>query len=65
MKAAVNARNQVLLKATLEQVESSAAGLADPELLFAARIFQGFFLDVRYVPFPLPLPLFHLELIGW
>lgn len=63
MKAALDARNQVLLKTTLEQVESSAAGLADPELLFTARIFQGFFLDVRYVP--LPPPLSHLELIGW
>lgn len=47
MKAALTARNQVLLKATLEQVESSAAGLADPELLFTARIFQGVFLDIR------------------
>ncbi|KAF7972398.1 hypothetical protein HWV62_18046 [Athelia sp. TMB] len=47
MKAALSSRNQVLLAATLEEVQSSAAGLADPEALFSVKIFEGVFLDIR------------------
>ncbi|KIM71841.1 hypothetical protein PILCRDRAFT_93686 [Piloderma croceum F 1598] len=47
MRGALAARNQVLLKSTLEKVQSSAAGLANPELLFSLKIFEGVFLDTR------------------
>ncbi|KAH9925739.1 uncharacterized protein B0H18DRAFT_1007982 [Fomitopsis serialis] len=47
MAAALAARNQVLLKSELEKVEQSVAGLANPDALFQASIFEGAFLDTR------------------
>ncbi|GJE92380.1 fusaric acid resistance protein-like domain containing protein [Phanerochaete sordida] len=45
MRAALAARNQEVLKASLQREAQSAAGLANPEALFQADIFAGKFLD--------------------
>ncbi|KZT71069.1 hypothetical protein DAEQUDRAFT_724415 [Daedalea quercina L-15889] len=47
MAAALAARSQLLLRSELEKVEQSIAGLADPDALFQASIFEGDFLDTR------------------
>lgn len=47
MRAALASRDQVLLQTTLQKVQSSAAGLANPEGLFQLQIFEGVFLDAR------------------
>ncbi|TFY63497.1 hypothetical protein EVJ58_g3215 [Rhodofomes roseus] len=47
MAAALAARNQLLLKSELERVQQSVAGLANPDALFEASIFEGAFLDTR------------------
>ncbi|OBZ77446.1 Uncharacterized protein C57A7.05 [Grifola frondosa] len=47
MRGALAARNQLLLKESLQKEAESAAGLANPDALFRADIFQGKFLDTR------------------
>ncbi|KAI0646345.1 hypothetical protein C8Q79DRAFT_909612 [Trametes meyenii] len=47
MAAALAARDQTLLKATLQKEVASAAGLANPDALFQSAIFRGDFLDTR------------------
>ncbi|KAI0635211.1 hypothetical protein C8Q77DRAFT_1106698 [Trametes polyzona] len=47
MAAALAARDQTLLKATLQKEATSAAGLSNPDALFQAAIFRGDFLDTR------------------
>ncbi|KIP09379.1 hypothetical protein PHLGIDRAFT_86838 [Phlebiopsis gigantea 11061_1 CR5-6] len=45
MKAALTARNQLVLRQSLQQEAQSAAGLANPDALFMLDIFNGKFLD--------------------
>ncbi|KAI0339296.1 hypothetical protein BDW22DRAFT_1409168 [Trametopsis cervina] len=47
MRAALAARDQVLLQSQLQREAQSAAGLANPDALFRAAIFEGQFLDTR------------------
>ncbi|GBE84358.1 hypothetical protein BKA93DRAFT_807068 [Sparassis latifolia] len=47
MRAALASRNQLLLKQTLQTEEQSVAGLANPDAMFQASIFEGIFLDTR------------------
>ncbi|CDO75856.1 hypothetical protein BN946_scf184833.g7 [Trametes cinnabarina] len=47
MAAALAARDQTLLKETLQKTAASAAGLANPDALFQNAIFDGVFLDTR------------------
>ncbi|KAH9896908.1 hypothetical protein C8Q73DRAFT_642067 [Cubamyces lactineus] len=47
MAAALAARDQTLLKETLQRTAASAAGLANPDALFQNAIFNGDFLDTR------------------
>ncbi|KAI0360638.1 hypothetical protein OH77DRAFT_1418621 [Trametes cingulata] len=47
MAAALAARDQTLLKQTLQKEAQSAAGLANPDALFQNAIFNGDFLDTR------------------
>ncbi|TBU59289.1 hypothetical protein BD310DRAFT_976680 [Dichomitus squalens] len=47
MAAALAARNQTLLKHTLQKEAQSSAGLANPDALFQAAIFRGDFLDTN------------------
>ncbi|KAI0764943.1 hypothetical protein C8Q74DRAFT_1430417 [Fomes fomentarius] len=47
MKAALAARDQVLLQQTLQTEAQSAAGLSNPDALFRNAIFNGDFLDTR------------------
>ncbi|KAL7284167.1 hypothetical protein ACG7TL_001449 [Trametes sanguinea] len=47
MAAALAARDQTLLKETLQKTTASAAGLANPDALFQNAIFNGVFLDTR------------------
>jgi len=49
MRAALAVRNQVLLRETLQKEGSSPAGLANPDALFEASIFNGDFLDTQSV----------------
>lgn len=47
MRAALAVRDQVLLKSTLQQVQSSAASSTNPDAVFKIDIFLGDFLDTR------------------
>ncbi|EPS95103.1 hypothetical protein FOMPIDRAFT_1038634 [Fomitopsis schrenkii] len=47
MASALAARDQLLLKSELQRVQQSVAGLANPDALFKASIFEGAFLDTR------------------
>ncbi|KAI0070747.1 hypothetical protein K474DRAFT_1631398 [Panus rudis PR-1116 ss-1] len=47
MRAALAARDQQVLKASLQREQQSVAGLSNPEALFQADIFEGTFLDTR------------------
>ncbi|KAH9849321.1 hypothetical protein C2E23DRAFT_870653 [Lenzites betulinus] len=47
MAAALAARDQTLLRQSLQQQAQSTAGLANPDALFQAAIFNGNFLDTR------------------
>ncbi|KAJ3525006.1 hypothetical protein NM688_g8467 [Phlebia brevispora] len=47
MKGALAARNQLLLKQSLQREQQSVAGLANPDALFRVAIFEGDFLDTR------------------
>ncbi|EED82525.1 predicted protein [Postia placenta Mad-698-R] len=47
MHAALAARSQTLLRAALQKEAQSTAGLANPDALFQASIFEGVFLDTR------------------
>jgi len=47
MRCALAARDKVLLQSTLQKVQSTAAGRANPDILFKLEIFQGVFLDTR------------------
>lgn len=47
MRAALAARSQTLLRAALQKEAQSTAGLANPDALFQASIFEGVFLDTR------------------
>ncbi|KAI0371992.1 hypothetical protein BV20DRAFT_940807 [Pilatotrama ljubarskyi] len=47
MAAALAARDQTLLKQTLQKEAQSVAGLANPDALFQNAIFNGDFLDTR------------------
>lgn len=47
MKAATASREKVLLKASLQKAQETAAGSANPDEVFKLEIFQGAFLDIR------------------
>ncbi|KZT02812.1 uncharacterized protein LAESUDRAFT_729774 [Laetiporus sulphureus 93-53] len=47
MRAALAVRNQVVTQAELQKVAQSAAGLANPDALYVASIFNGDFLDTN------------------
>ncbi|KAF8273497.1 hypothetical protein EI94DRAFT_1826225 [Lactarius quietus] len=47
MRAALSARDKVLLKSSLQVAVETAAGTANPDEVFKIEIFQGEFLDVR------------------
>ncbi|PCH37055.1 hypothetical protein WOLCODRAFT_140699 [Wolfiporia cocos MD-104 SS10] len=47
MRAALAVRNEVLVRQTLQKVQQSAAGLADPDALYVVSIFRGAFLDTH------------------
>ncbi|KAI9465778.1 hypothetical protein BJY52DRAFT_1376562 [Lactarius psammicola] len=47
MRAALSARDKVLLKSSLQVARENAAGSANPDQVFKIEIFQGEFLDTR------------------
>ncbi|KAI0300497.1 hypothetical protein B0F90DRAFT_1723438 [Multifurca ochricompacta] len=47
MKAALAARNKVLLQSSLQVAKETASGFANPDQVFRIEIFQGDFLDIR------------------
>ncbi|KAH9042560.1 hypothetical protein EDB85DRAFT_1915639 [Lactarius pseudohatsudake] len=47
MRAALLARDKVLLKSSLQVARETAAGSANPDQVFKIEIFQGEFLDIR------------------
>ncbi|KAI9441300.1 hypothetical protein H4582DRAFT_1367483 [Lactarius indigo] len=47
MRAALSARDKVLLKSSLQVARETAAGSANPDQVFKIEIFQGEFLDIR------------------
>ncbi|KAA1472661.1 hypothetical protein DENSPDRAFT_872334 [Dentipellis sp. KUC8613] len=47
MRGALAARNQAVLKETLQKAQESLAGLSNPDQVFKIEIFQGMFLDAR------------------